>query len=87
MIGDLHSVATQLVQVLKVGRNGAAFVLWTHDNRLVYDVTPQKREFRDATINAMFQHDIHVACWVGGCSWVRADCIILPEPTLEWQMA
>eukprot|EP01043_Picozoa_sp_COSAG02_P030144 COSAG02_NODE_1911_length_10408_cov_1015.930449_6_plen_1138_part_00 len=62
MIGDLHSVATQLVQVLKVGRNGTAFVLWTHDNRLVFDVTPQKREFRDATINAMFQHDIHVAC-------------------------
>ena len=23
----------------------------------------------------------------GRGSWVRADCIILPEPTLEWQMA
>eukprot|EP01044_Picomonas_judraskeda_P008701 COSAG03_NODE_1012_length_5042_cov_173.962978_3_plen_75_part_00 len=24
---------------------------------------------------------------VGGwVSWVRADCIILPEPTLEWQI-
>ena len=29
--------------------------------RLVFDVTPHKREFRDAAINAMFQHDIHVA--------------------------
>ena len=22
----------------------------------------------------------------GWVSWVRADCIILPEPTLEWQI-
>eukprot|EP01043_Picozoa_sp_COSAG02_P065939 COSAG02_NODE_10106_length_2021_cov_1.970343_1_plen_147_part_00 len=57
--------------MLKVGRNSSAFVLWTHENRLVFDVTPQKREFRDATINEMFQHDIHVASGTD-----KNDCIV-----------